>query len=471
MHSNVLAASPAIVVAIVFGRCVQADVLHVPADYATIQQAIDAAAMNGDEIVVAPGTYPEALDLLGKAVWLHSSDGPEVTVIDLPWVQNTILCTRKEGPDTVLDGFTITGAEMSGAMIIRDSSPTIVNCVFSGNQSWWGPGGVYLERSRAIIASCTFTGNEVVISTAGALQAFLSSPAIIDCDFVSNRGYNSGAVELIASSARVDRCRFADNSAQGAGAFGCFLSDAVIVDCEFEGNFSEVAGGAVVVSNSQAVITDCTFSRNAAGSIGEGGAIHASLALLQVDRCRFFDNSAPWGGGAILSGELATSQITNSLFVGNAGACGAAICTYYGTAYILNCTITGNVSSWIGGGAANYAGHMVIRNSIIRGNNQGDVEWADGPPPDVAFSNVPKFTRSGVGNFNLDPLYVDPANGDYRLQPGSPCVDAGLSAAVPMDILVDILGQPRFVQGRRAPHSNDEIMPPVDMGAYEFQVK
>src|SRR5262245_15837686 len=59
----------------------RADTLHVPSEYPTIQAAID-AAVDGDEIIVAPGTYHEAINFNGKALHLHSSDGPETTIID-----------------------------------------------------------------------------------------------------------------------------------------------------------------------------------------------------------------------------------------------------------------------------------------------------------------------------------------------------------------------------------------------------
>jgi pectin methylesterase-like acyl-CoA thioesterase len=50
------------------------------APYCSIQTAID-NAVDMDEIVVAPGTYFETIDFLGKAVTLKSTDGPEVTII------------------------------------------------------------------------------------------------------------------------------------------------------------------------------------------------------------------------------------------------------------------------------------------------------------------------------------------------------------------------------------------------------
>lgn len=80
----------------------RADTILVPKDYPTIQQAID-AAVDGDEIIVAPGTYREAINLLGKAIHLHSSDGPDVTTIDAAGLGTSVVtCAAGEGPDTIL---------------------------------------------------------------------------------------------------------------------------------------------------------------------------------------------------------------------------------------------------------------------------------------------------------------------------------------------------------------------------------
>ena len=55
--------------------------IHVPGDYMKIQEAID-AAVDGDTVLVAPGTYVENIKYRGKAIVVKSSHGSEGTVID-----------------------------------------------------------------------------------------------------------------------------------------------------------------------------------------------------------------------------------------------------------------------------------------------------------------------------------------------------------------------------------------------------
>jgi len=56
-------------------------IINVPADHTTIQAAINAAAVSGDEIVVGSGTYNEAINFSGKAINLRSSGGAAVTIM------------------------------------------------------------------------------------------------------------------------------------------------------------------------------------------------------------------------------------------------------------------------------------------------------------------------------------------------------------------------------------------------------
>jgi hypothetical protein len=118
--------------------------------YCSIQTAVD-NAVDTDEIKVAPGTYFETINFFGKAVWLHSSDGPGVTIIDGTGHFRVVQCISGEGSDTVLDGFTITGGnangvifpdDLGGGMYNHGSSPTVTNCRFNGNSAVWGGGGM-----------------------------------------------------------------------------------------------------------------------------------------------------------------------------------------------------------------------------------------------------------------------------------------------------------------------------------------
>ena len=145
----------AIVVAVVAVSvaAAQADVLFVdgtncpgPGDgsavdpYCSIQTAID-NAVDTDEIVVAPGTYTETINFLGKAVTLRSSDGPAVTILDGTGSLHVVQCVSGEGPSSVLDGFTITGGNATGDFPLNSgggmrndgSSPTVLDCTFIGN--------------------------------------------------------------------------------------------------------------------------------------------------------------------------------------------------------------------------------------------------------------------------------------------------------------------------------------------------
>ena len=64
-------------------------------------------------------------------------------------------------------------------------------------------------------------------------------------------------------------------------------------------------------------------------------------------------------------------------------------------------------------------------------------------------------------NIDEDPLFVDQANGDFHLQAGSPCIDAGEDGAV-AGLAADFEGTPRVLDG-----DDDDGTATVDMGADE----
>ncbi len=121
--------------------------------FCSIQTALD-NAVDTDEIVVAPGTYFETINFLGKAIWLQSSDGAEVTIIDAQQA-GSVVTTFLASQDTALEGFTITGGNSSdgAGMYNLVSSPTVTNCTFTGNTSSDTGGGMYNLMSSPTVTN------------------------------------------------------------------------------------------------------------------------------------------------------------------------------------------------------------------------------------------------------------------------------------------------------------------------------
>ena len=178
-----------------------AGVINVPADQPTIQAAID-AAVSGDEVVVAPGTYNEVIDFMGKSITLRSSDGPELTIISgsgLNWTVVTCRITENVGSCATLmmEGFTIRDglapASLGGGWYNDFSNPTIVNCIFEGNRvTGSGRGGaIHNYHSSPTLIDCTFRNNEAVIG--GAIYNSVNSfTSVTNCMFANNVGSLGG---------------------------------------------------------------------------------------------------------------------------------------------------------------------------------------------------------------------------------------------------------------------------------------
>src|SRR2546426_12139862 len=73
-----------LLVLVVPSRAALAATIRVPAERATVQEAIDAAA-DGDTVLVAPGEHEvqDALTFRGKAISVRSDAGADATVIRL----------------------------------------------------------------------------------------------------------------------------------------------------------------------------------------------------------------------------------------------------------------------------------------------------------------------------------------------------------------------------------------------------
>ncbi len=181
-----------------------------------------------------------------------------------------------------------------------------------------------------------------------------------------------------------------------------------------------------------------------------------------VSNCIVAGNKAATDAGGIIGGTVWNSQILGNSGVGATQNflydCVIVSNTGGATSSTLdNCTVTGNA---IPSMAANTPGGLNgcgAYNSIVVSNTTGGFtsNYYEGAIYNCCTAPVPA-SYNGLLDIAVDPLFVDPLNGNFRLQSNSPCINAGNNySAVPA--LIDLDGNPRISGGT------------VDMGAYEFQ--
>ncbi|MEE8459571.1 MAG: right-handed parallel beta-helix repeat-containing protein, partial [Phycisphaerales bacterium] len=206
--------------------------------YCSIQTAI-IAALDTDVVIVAPGTYSERIDFLGKAITVRSSDGPAVTGIDGTGIVGPVVtCVTGEGPGTVLLGLTITGGNMdvSGGMLNIFSSPTVTDCVFRGNAGDLA-GGMLNFAGDPTVTDCTFIANSGSILAGGMYNA-MSNPAVTNCLFSGNLGlFGGGMYNVLGSLPTVTGCTFSGNVVTDQGG-GIYVTDSspTLANCVLWGN-------------------------------------------------------------------------------------------------------------------------------------------------------------------------------------------------------------------------------------------
>ena len=141
--------------------------------FATIQHGIDSSAA-GDTVLVTEGVYNESINFNGKAITVRSASGvPYNTSIITPVAVSlySVRLTSAEGPDSILQGFTVTGY-----IPVRcdNSSPVISNCIITGGYTE----NIYLKDSSAEIRNCIITGSSYGVKTVGTGRDILRNNTI-----------------------------------------------------------------------------------------------------------------------------------------------------------------------------------------------------------------------------------------------------------------------------------------------------
>ncbi len=356
-------------------------VYTVPEDYATIQAAID-AAVEGDVVVVSPGTYRGSgnrdISFGGKGITVRSVDPDDPAVV----AGTVIDC---EGTSSEKHrGFRFANSETEAAFL---EGLTITN--------GYGP----LESTPG-----------GTISVGGAIYCKQASPRISKCRMVNNAAAEWGsALAGINASASIEGCSVSGNETASSAVY-LRSGHSFVRDCEITDNDGR---GISLVACSSSLISRCIIANNAGGGISTQWCSNS----INISHCLIYYNSASSGAGILSDDDNVSPSI-------------------------VNCTIVYNTSTNYAGGIDEYGqgSAPAVKNCIIWGNTAANSPQTRGTMT-VTYCDV-EGGRSGAGNINADPSFYDAGNGDFHLLSAagrwdissgswamdavtSPCIDAG----------------------------------------------
>lgn len=461
--------------------------------YNYLQDAMhDPALTYGDEIWVAQGTYyPDANSInpsgtgnreatfqlvngaglyggfpdSGKPIWedrdpnlyetilsgdLDSNDTLGLDPCDLRKDPNRVdnsyhVVTGSEiDPNTILDGFTIVAGYAwsgfyphnggGGMGNFANSNPQIVHCTFMDNLGYVA-GGMHNEYSNPNITNCTFINNSAVY-WGGGMVNFESQPTLNNCTFNDNFADVGGGMHAARSNIVLNKCIFSNNLADGGGGMRCWDDCSLTFnDCTFSGNSADDDGGGMIIGEpSISILNNCTFSGNSSNSKG-GGILCAGIKdgdTLTLNNCTFSGNSSSTGSGIYCMGFISHGKFTlnNCTFSDNhASSMGGGIYLYGFTSSIRgwitlnNCILWNNI-------ALENGNEVALESNATINVNYSDIQ---GGEADIHISDSSSIINWGIGNIDVDPLFVDPGywhdnstpadanddywvNGDYHLK-------------------------------------------------------
>jgi len=377
---------------------------------------------------------------------------------------------------TIAGGGGLYNASMRGGGLLSEagSNPELSGVTFTSNMAHEG-GGMFSADGQPHLTNVTFQSNIAVSGNGGGLFSNSGYASLSDSTFDSNSGSSGGGVYLNGGRLDMQDTVVSNCDSGGGNGGGAYLtsgSDTYLHDSTFTNNSTTGTGGGLYIAG-RITWTGGTLSENTSNGIGGGGLMldgssPANFSNLAIDLNQA--TSGGWGGG--VRSDNSTATFTNLRLTRNTAWQSGGMMLQNSNVTIVNATIAYNDAPHDGVAIYRNGGNLSISNAIVwaHRDDYSSINSATAIHSSLLEDGCPAGVAC-TGLVSGDPKFIDQANGDYRLPPLSPAVDAGDTSTLPADqfdldgdgnlsesIPVDLRGEPRLVLGR------------VDLGAYEAQV-
>ena len=203
-----------------------------------------------------------------------------------------------------------------------------------------------------------------------------------------------------------------------------------------------------------------------------GGGMYNSSCSPTLTNVIITNNTVSSSGGG-MNNEYSSPALTNVIISNNSASSssgfGGGIRNYGSSPTLTNVTISNN-SARYGGGIYNNSSSPNLYNCIIWGNSApiGSEFYIDSGTTTLYYScyNSGGVQGSITANSSTtsDPKFINAANGDYRVNGTSPCIDTGNDSY--NSETYDIRG---YDYGRKLLGTDHTQTGTIDMGAYEYK--
>jgi uncharacterized repeat protein (TIGR01451 family) len=417
--------------------------------------------------VLITGTVSSGHLITGSLIYSNSGPGIHLVVtttlrlVDSDVLSNTVtngagggLRSEQSGTSLGIERSCFRGNAATGGFspssvgggLYVEGSVTLSGAQVSGNTARWSGGGLRVKGNVAL------TGVQVVNNTAGVDGGGLwvgGSAVLSGTQVISNAaGWGGGLYQFDTTGwVSVTNSCFERNVATGIGGGLHFRGNAILRETQVVSNTAEGGGGLFQNGSGRVSMISCLLQGNVATS--QGGGLYAWETIV-LSETQVVSNTASESGGGLYWLGYGMIETVNTLFADNIAPLGAGLYLQGDSdtqARLRHVTIA---RATVGGGSAVFVADSTvsITNTIIASYTIGISQTGGTINEDynLYFGSVVSQVSAG-GIFSagvhslegLDPLFVNPAAGDYHIDSGSAAVDAGANTG----ILWDMDGDPR----------------------------